>query len=125
MPATAARIAFVLAEFRSVVASDAAVKTKYGDQARDTREEPFETFFDNTADAQVIADARLTLVKADRRRFKQDARGVQTFTGPLDFSQTTPAVNVIDDERSANHNAASVELGLDLGGEKTTFLTWG
>jgi hypothetical protein len=123
--ATPARIGFVTQEFRSAVSSDAAVKTKYGNLARDTADEPIESFFDSTTDAQTVNDARLVLLKADRRRFVQVTRGIQTFASALDFSQTTPAVNVIDDERQANHNGAIVEIAVDLGGEKTTITSWG
>jgi hypothetical protein len=125
MVATPARIGFVMQEFRSVVSSDAAVQTKYGNQARDTADTPIESFFDSTTDAQTVNDARLVLLKADRRRFKQDSRGVQTLTGALDISQVTPAVTVIDDERQANHNAAMVEIAVDLGGDSTTITSWG
>lgn len=125
MPATPARIAFIREQFRTVVASDTAVKDKYGDAARDTGDQIIETFFDETADAQAMADERLALLKADRRRFKQEARGAQSFTGDLDFSQETPAATVIDDEREANHPAAIVEAGLTFGDDKTTFVTWG
>lgn len=125
MPATAARIGFVTQEVRTVVASEAAVKTKYGELARDSGEAPVETFFDNIADAQAVANERLTLLKADRRRFAQDVRGAQSLTGALAVTQTTPAANVIDDERGANHVAAIVEASVDLGAEKTNFRTWG
>jgi hypothetical protein len=126
--ATSARIGLITQEFRTVVSSDSAVKTKYGELARDTADrggEAVETFFDSTADAQVMANARLALVKPDRRRFRIETRGVQTFTGTLDFTQTTPAATVIDDERGANLAAAIVEIAVDLGGEKTILTTWG
>jgi hypothetical protein len=125
MVATPARIAFVTQEFRTVVASDAAVKTKYGDKARDTKEQPFETFFDSTSDAQTMANERLALLKADRRRFRQDVRGVLSFTDALAFTQKTPAATVIDDERAANHAAAIVEVSVSYGDNKTTLQTWG
>lgn len=125
MTATASRIGFVLQATRNVVASDSAVKTKYGELARDTGDTPVETFFDSTTDAQAMANERLTLLKADRRRFRQEVRGIQSFTGALDYSQTTPAVAVIDDERSASHNAAIVELSVSYGDGKTTLQTWG
>lgn len=136
MTATPARIGFVTQEFRSVVSIDSAVQTKYGNLARNSSTQttagdpnatgsPVETFFESTADAQVISDARLTLLKGDRRRFVQDSRGVQSFTGGLDFSQVTPTVQVTDDLRGASHLAATVEISVDLGGEKTKFISWG
>jgi hypothetical protein len=83
MTATPARIGFVTQEFRSALPTpDTAVKTKYGELARDTADGGdgiVETFFDDPADALVLATERLNLLKADRRRFKQDARGIQSF----------------------------------------------
>jgi hypothetical protein len=129
MVATPARIGFVTQEFRSALPTpDSAVKTKYGELARDSADVDggiIETFFDDPADALTMATERLNLLKADRRRFKQDARGIQAFTGSLALTQTTPAATVIDDERAANHAAAIVEVAVDLTGEKTTFITWG
>lgn len=129
MTATAARIGFVTQEFRSALPTpDSAVKTKYGELARDTADLGdgiVETFFDDVADALTMATERLNLLKPDRRRFKQDIRGIQSFTGGLALTQVTPAATVIDDERSANHAAAIVEVGVDLAGEKTTLITWG
>jgi hypothetical protein len=129
MVATPARIGFVTQQFRSALPTpDSAVKTKYGELARDTadlNDSIVESFFDSVADALVLATERLNLLKADRRRFKQDARGIQSFTGGLDFTQVTPAVTVIDDERGASHAAAVVEVQVDLTGEKTSFISWG
>lgn len=125
MTATAARIGFVTQEFRTVVASDAAVKTKYGSKARDTGEDVIESFFDDTADAEIMAAERLALLSPDRRRFLLDVNETLSFTGDLDFTQSTPAVNVIDDERSADHDAAIVEIGVDFGKYATTLVTWG
>jgi hypothetical protein len=128
MVATSARIGLITQRWRIVESSDTAVKTKYGELARDTADrdgEPVETFFDSPADAQVLSDARLALLKPDRRRFRIDARGVQTFTGALDFTQVTPTATVIDDERAANFPAAIVDIAVDLGGEKTSFTAWG
>lgn len=125
MTATAARIGFVTQPTRNVVASDAAVKTKYGDQARDTKAQPIESFFDSATDAQALVNERLTLLKADRRRFRQEVQGILSFTGTLDFSQTTPAATVIDDERAASHNAAIVAPSVSYGDGKTTIESWG
>lgn len=125
MPATPARIGFVTNEFRTSVASDAAVKSKYGEAARDTGEEPVETFFDDPADVAAMASERLALLKPDRRRFKHDVAEILSFTGALDFSQTTPTATVIDDDRAASHSAAIVEIGVRFGDNKTTLVTWG
>lgn len=128
MPASAARIGFVTREFRTAVASDAAVKTAYGEAARDTADddgEPVETFFESVDDAASIAAERLTLLKANRRRFRHDVAELLTFTGSLDFSQATPAVTVSDTERGASHDAAVVEIALRFADDQTTLITWG
>jgi hypothetical protein len=126
MPATNARIAFVLQATRDVEATDTAIKTAYGELARDTGEAPVETFFDATGDAQTMATERLTLLKANRRRFKQDVRGSDHFSsGTLDYSQKAPTVTVIDDERAANHSALVVGASIDLARDKTSLETWG
>ncbi len=126
MPATPARIAFVGQEFRSYVASDSAVQTKYGSAARDTLEAPPETFFDDIADVQSICTERFNLLKAERRKFKVSASGLLAFTGALDFSQVAPPVTVRDDEKSANLAAAIVGIdGKDYDANKTTVTIWG
>lgn len=125
MVATAARIAFVTQEFRTVVSKNDTVHTNYGKVARDTKQDIVETFFEDRADAQAIDDERLSLLSPDRRRFRHEVNDVLSFTGTLDYSQATPAATVIDDERSANHAAAIVELGIKFEDDKTTLTTWG
>ena len=125
MVATSARVAFITQHWRTVKAENSATKTRYGEKARDSGPEPVETFFDNIADAQVMADARLALLGADRRRFRQDVNQALSLTGTLDYSQTTPAVAVIDDERSAAHSAAAVEFGIRPGEDRSTIISWG
>jgi hypothetical protein len=125
MVATPDRVGFVLNEFRSAVATDATVKTKYGDAARDTKTDPITTYFDSVEDAQAMDDERLALLSPDRRRFRQDLAGILSFTGPLDYSQATPTVRVIDEERMADHRAAVVEIGIDFAANRTTIASWG
>lgn len=125
MVATAAQIGFVIEQYRTAVAKDDDVHTAYGDKARNTKDEPVETFFEDVADAAVIAAERLSLLSADRRRFRQDVNEALDFSGALDFSQATPAATVIDDERGANHAAAIVEATVRDGEGKTTLVTWG
>ncbi|HEX5183573.1 MAG TPA: hypothetical protein VFW19_10535 [Allosphingosinicella sp.] len=129
MTATPARIAFVTQEWRSALPAPAtSVKLKYGELARDTADLSgglVESYFDNVSDALTVATARLTLLSGDRRRFSQDMRDIKTVLSSLTYSQTTPTVQVIDDDRQANHLAAVVELSVDLGADKITLTTWG
>ncbi|PZU59846.1 MAG: hypothetical protein DI547_05050 [Sphingobium sp.] len=124
MPATPARIGFIIQEYRvSRSGPDADVVLKYGDRARDV-DEPIETFFDSEADVQALCDQRLTLLKADRRRFQQTVVGEATALG-MDVSQTTPTIQVIDEERLADFPAAVVELGVDFEKGQSILTTWG
>ena len=111
---------------RSYVASDASIITRYGTAARDTSDQPVETFFDTIADVQAIADARLTLLKADRRKFEIAVAGIVGFTGALDYSQVAPAVTVIDDEKGASLPCAITGIvALDYETERSTLTCWG
>ena len=126
MPATPARIAFVSAEFRTYVASDAAIKTRYGPTSRDTGNAPVETFFDTLSDVQAMADERFALLKADRRKFAVRTVGLLDFSGGADFSQHTPAATLIDDEKNASMGVAIVGIpALDYDAERTTLTVWG
>lgn len=125
MTATATRAAFIQRETRSVVAYDSAVKTKYGELARDTKDDPVETYFDSMTDVATLATERLNLLKADRRRMQMTARGVISFTGGLDFSQTTPAVTAKDDYCAANYVGAIVAIDIDFLKARTTLSIWG
>jgi hypothetical protein len=126
MPATAARISFVGQAYRTYVSLDAAIKTRYSLLARDTLDAPPETFFDTLSDVQAICTERFNLLKGDRRKFEITVSGLLSFTGALDFSQTAPAVTVLDDEKAASLTAAIVGVvGKDYDTNKTTVTAWG
>lgn len=125
MVATPERIGFVTKEFRIASATDSSVQADYSKAARDSGADPVETFFDSVDDAQAIADERLTLLSAERRRFRLKVQEVIEFTGDLDYTQSTPTATVIDTERAADFPAAIVELGVDFGADTTTLIVWG
>lgn len=126
MPATVARIAFVSEATRNSVAQDAAIKTRYGTAARDTLDQPAESFFDTAADVQAMVDERFALLKGDRRRFDVSVSGLLTFTGALDFSQVAPTVTLIDDEKAASMTAIITGIpGKDYEAETTSLSIWG
>lgn len=54
MTATPSTIGFIGQQFRQAIAETVATKGKHGSLARES-ENPVETFFDDVADAQVIA----------------------------------------------------------------------
>ena len=123
MPATATRIGFITQAVRNATAGpDTAVISKYGDLARDT-EEPLECF-DSVADAELVAQERLALLSADRRRFVVEVSGANVGQA-LAFNQTTPTSRVIDAEKAADMPAAIVEIGIDYDAGKTILTSWG
>lgn len=125
MVATPARIGFITKATRSVLASDGLVTTKYGALARDTKDEPFETYFDSMTDAQAVLNERFNLLKSDRKRYKQTARGVLDLAGTFAYTTTVPTVTVIDDERQANLSALVVEIAIDPLNERSEVTSWG
>lgn len=129
MPATPARIAFVTEQFRKVIAGpDATVEAAFGELARETdADKPVETFFDSTADAQAMADERLTIMKADRSRFEIALAGTDglKFVKALAYNQTTPCGTVIDTGRNVNRAACVAQLQMDLRNGRGGLLMWG
>lgn len=129
MPATPERIAFITQTFRKAISGpDSAIAAAFGDLARETEaDEPVETFFDSVADAQAMANARLTLMKADRGRFDVDLAGAPgiAFARSLDYSQVTPCGTVIDPDRDINRAAAVAQIRLDLRTGRAGLLMWG
>lgn len=122
MPATPARIGFITEEFRRATSLSSGAATKYGEKAR--RSDLIETFFEDADDAQAMADERLALLSADRRRFSHVVSGVSTGLD-LDYTETTPTVTVIDDQRLADHEALVSEIIIDFEKDQTTLETWG
>lgn len=112
MPATAGRLGFMTKDVRHAVAGpDAAVTTRYGDTARDTKE-PLECFFDHVADAIAVAQERLDLLSSDRRCLTVEISGAKTGLA-LIYNLVIPIVRVIDEEKAVDLNAAIVDLASD------------
>ena len=123
MTATAARIGFIMSEFRRVVATTQVVKDRYGALARES-EDPIPPFFDSPADAQTVADARQTLLKAERRRFRVATKdNAQTIN--LDLITGIPVATYVDTERDISRPMLVSEITFDLGKDTTLFTVWG
>jgi hypothetical protein len=124
MSATAARAEYIKAGFRTVDAGpDSSVLAKYADAARKTTE-PVPTFFEIEADAQAICDERMALLSNDMRRFNHSIAG-ENIGLDLDYSQSTPKIDVIDVRRDANHQAVAAEITIDFSKQQTSITTWG
>lgn len=124
MPATPSRIGFITREFRTATAGpNATVDALYGNRARDTTE-PLETFFDDEADAQAMADERLALLSVTRSLVTVQVQGIAT-AADLDPSLTLPTVTIIDDEQGRNSAALVFGVSIDMKTERSTLETWG
>lgn len=123
MPATAARIGFIMSEFRRVVATTQVVKDRYGALARES-DDPILTFFDSPADAQTVADARQSLLKGERRRFRVAAKDL-TQTINLDLVIGIPIATYVDTERDVSRPALLSEITFDIGKDTTLMTVWG
>jgi hypothetical protein len=124
MPATPSRIGFITSEVRAVTAGpNTTIETLYGDTARDNVE-PLETFFDDTADAQIMANERLALLEVKRSLVSVLIDDTELAAG-LDRTSSLPTVRVIDDEQGRNSPALIVGVTIDYNTVRTTLETWG
>lgn len=123
MPATAARIGFIQTEFRRVTATTPAAQTRHGTLARQS-EDPVETFFDNTADAQVVCAARQALLSTERRRFRLAATGIDEVLA-LSYTGAVPIGRYRDSERAVDCKVLVSEIAIDLGKHSAMLTVWG
>lgn len=123
MPATPARIGFIQSEFRKVQAKDTVVQSRFGSLARDS-EDPVPTFFNNEADALLVAQERQTLLGQTRRRFSVRQTEAED-VAELDLSGTLPVVSFTDAEKAVARNMAVCSVSFDLGRGLTTVTLWG
>lgn len=123
MTATAARIGFITNGYRRSIAEDTTVKDRYGTLARES-DDPVETYFDNVEDALLMAQERLVLLSADRRRFNYQLAEAQP-AFDLDYRTLIPVAQLTDTERGVDRKALVSEITVDLGTDTAAFLVWG
>lgn len=124
MPATTARIGFIREPFRRAISENATMRTRHGQDARES-DDPVETFFDNVADAQTMADARQTLLAREARRFEVTAKGCDEALALGYVAGTCPTASYADTERDASMNGLIAEFGIDFAKQTQTFVVWG
>lgn len=125
MTATATRIGFIQNRFRRVIAETASAKTRHGEFARET-DDPVETFFDNTADAQLVANARQALLSPERRRFQVAVAGADAGMGLSYASGTCPLATYTDPERDVSGMQAIIaDITIDFANQTSSFSIWG
>lgn len=123
MPAEPARIGFIREEYRRVVASTPAITSRYGNLARES-EDPIETFFDDVADAQVVADERQALHGQERRRFRCETATIEEITA-LSYVGAIPIGRYRDSERLADSKVLIGEILLDFHKQHAATMVWG
>ena len=123
MPATPTRYGFIKQQFRHVVAQTPETKQRHGNLARES-EVPIETFFDNVADAQVVADRRQALLSAERRRFRCATVGLDEVIG-LQVGANMPVCRYVDADRQFNAKAVVCEVYIDLDQQQAALAVWG
>lgn len=84
----------------------------YGNVARDNLE-PVETFFETEGAARAMADERLALLGATRRRFSVGISDLEPALS-LPFTQRAPSARILDDERAIDSVGIITGLTLDL-----------
>lgn len=125
MTATPARIGFITRPYRPVVVINAAVEAAFGDDARDTKDEPVETWFVNPAHTTAIGNERMALVGVTgRRRAISSIKEIIPIPS-ANYQSVTPTVRVLDAEKDLDAVQSVVEFGLDLGSNETTIVSWG
>lgn len=123
MPATPARIGFVQEEFRRVVSTTAQAKTRHGNLARESAD-PIETWFDNVADAQTVADERQALLSVERARYSVTIAGLDDVLA-LDLTGPVPIATLVDSELSINGKTLISEVTLDFQNQGAVLTVWG
>ncbi|MBB4859612.1 hypothetical protein HNO88_002941 [Novosphingobium chloroacetimidivorans] len=123
MPATPARIGFILEPYRRAVSETASTKARHGNLARQSAD-PIDSWFASLADAQLRADQRQALFSPERRRFDIVTSEVEGLDALLASEQALTAT-LVDEERGLNKPMLITALTLDLDAQRAQFSLWG
>lgn len=124
MPALPERITFIQNEYRRAIVDDSAVRLRHGERARES-DDPIPTFFDNVADAQIMANRRQTLLSPERRRFRvrvvglEEAQAIE-YTGGL-----IPTAHYRDIDRNCERTCIIASIVINLEQQQAEIGVWG
>lgn len=124
MSATPARIGFVMQAVRVATAETPEMAERYGQLAR-RDDEPVESFFDDPAHAQLMAEARQTLFGTERRRFNATARGLEQALALDAAGPALPEASYVDEQRAIDRAVVVAEIGFDFAKQQASFVVWG
>lgn len=123
MPATPARIGFILEPYRRAVSETPATKTRHGNLARESAD-PIDSWFASLADAQLRADQRQALFSPERRRFDvvtSELDGLDAFLA----SEQALTATLVDEERGLTKAMLVTAVTIDLEAQRAQFSLWG
>lgn len=123
MAATPARIGFILEDYRRAITENATTKAQYGSLARKS-DDPVETFFDEVGDAEVMAQERLDMLSAARRRFTVQVTGVFEVLD-MEYTEGLPVVRYRDLDRDIDRMMVVGDIAIDLGRNGAALNIWG
>lgn len=124
MSATPARIGFVMQPFRRAVAETAEMASRHGRLAR-RNEEPLETFFDDPADAEAMAEARQELLGTERRKFGVTVKGLEEALDLPMAGPEVPQARYVDALRGVDRDVLVAEIGFDFAAQRAMIVVWG
>ena len=126
MPATGARAAFVLEAFRSFTWENPNVRAIYGKVARDTKDQPIPTFFDDMTSVEAVARERAALLGQHARAFQATIGALADLGGQLDMQQALPPARIESSELAASFDCVvSAVNAYETEGERTVITLWG
>lgn len=99
MAATPSRIGFMMQPVRRAAADTPSVFARHGALARKD-DDPVETFFENVADAELVARERQALLSPERRRWSVKVKELdEVLATGIDTPSVLPKARYIDEHR--------------------------
>lgn len=119
MTATPERIRLCVRESEFATSSDAAVLAARGD-AVDGYDRAIFSFFDNTADAQLLLNERFAFQKTVRRHEAAEVAGFLSIGAGIPIAPTVPKARMIDDTRPMNRIMLIKGMAIDFNSDRNS-----